>query len=335
MKSDRNIEVNRILHNKSYSLKKNSKLCFAPINIALIKYWGKKDENLNIPMSKSLSISSSYLGTETQIFLSEKDEVILNGSCVDEKFFNRTFEFVDLWRRALSFKQKIKIITNNNIPTESGLASSASGFASLTYALNDFFSLNLSLQELSCLARIGSGSACRSVFGKRSFVVWDDKNAKLFDFQKNTSFLAENMDIIIVVLDLNKKKCSSREAMKKTKMNWIKNKNSIYNKWLSQTKKDIVFIKKAKSWQDFGEIVEKNSLLMHEAIQEVGINYFNSKTLKILNFVKDCRANGLFFYATIDAGANVAIIYQKQDKHKLIKAINKIDFIDDIKILDF
>lgn len=338
MISSRKEAVKKILNNKV--LKKNktkSDICFAPINIALIKYWGKSDERLNLAMTPSLSISSNYLGTNTQILLSEKDEVILNNSAVDKYFFNRVFEFINLWRFALNDKRKIKIVTNNDVPTASGLASSASGFASLTCALNDFFSLHLSEHKLSSLARLGSGSACRSVFRKSRFAIWDGNFAKHFVFKKSAKNFAKNMRIMIFVLDKKKKQYSSREAMKKTKNAWLKNKNNCYNKWLLRSKKDILNIQKAKTWQIFGSIVENNSLLMHEAIREIGIDYFNKKTRKVLDFVTNCRKNELFIYATIDAGANVSVIYQKQDESRLKKRIkdSKIQKKLDAKILDF
>lgn len=337
MISSRKKAVKKILNNKVFKKEKTkSDICFAPINIALIKYWGKSDERLNLAMTPSLSISSNYLGTNTQILLSKKDEVILNNSAVDKYFFNRVFEFVNLWRFALNDKRKLKIVTNNDIPTASGLASSASGFASLTCALNDFFSLHLSERKLSSLARIGSGSACRSVFRKSRFAVWDGDFAKPFIFKKSTKNFAKNMRIMIFLLDKEKKQYSSREAMKKTKNAWLKNKNNCYNKWLLQSKKDILNIQKAKTWQIFGSIIENNSLLMHKAIREIGIDYFNKKTKKILDFVGNCRKIGLFIYATIDAGANVAVIYQKQDESCLKKIIkNEIQKKLDVKILDF
>lgn len=318
-------EFKKILNGKSFlNNKKKSKIFFAPINIALIKYWGKKDEDINIPMTTSISFSSRNLGTKTQIFLAKKDEIILNNLSVDKIFFNRVFEFINLFRNVLNIKCKLKIITYNNIPTASGLASSASGFAALTLALNDFFSLNLTPTELSELARIGSGSACRSIFTRQRFVIWYDRFAKPFEFKHELRKITKNMRAVVIVLDKKQKKISSRKAMNITKMHWLKNKNNIYGKWLQQSKKDILSLKNVKNWKDFGEIIEKNSLLMHEAICEAGINYLSSKTFKILNFVSMCRKNGLFVYATIDAGSNVVMVYQNGDEKKIKNALSNI-----------
>ena len=312
-------------------IKQQSNMHFAPINIALIKYWGKSNENLNLAMTPSLSISSNHLGTNTQIFISNNNELIFNNRKIENNaFFKRTFDFINLWQKALNLHCKMKIITENNIPTASGLASSASGFASLTLTLNDFFSLNLSPNELSTLARLGSGSACRSILKNSRFAVWNGDFAEPFNFSNPTKIIADNMRIMIIILDENHKKISSREAMQQTKTTWQNGENYDYDVWLKQTKQDFLKIQNATTWQEFGEIVERNSLLMHRAIRTAGINYFNNKTNMIIEFVEKCRMNNLFIYTTIDAGANVALLYQNNDADDIKNALSK--FESEIKI---
>lgn len=328
-----------ILKDKNFFVKDNSCVCFAPINIALIKYWGKSNEDINLAMTPSISVSSNYLGTSTQIFSSQNDEFILNGNSVHDDVFNKAFEFINFFRNTLNLNtnniKKLRIVTNNNVPTSSGLATSASGFATLTLALNDYFSLKLCEKELSILARLGSGSACRSVLTNQRFVVWNGDYAQPFVFSKETNKIANNMKILILILDDKKKKKSSREAMMLTKKAWIKNSNNFYGKWLSQTKHDFLSIQQASNWQDFGNIIENNSLAMHRAINEVGIDFFNTNTKKVLNFISNCRKKKLFIYSTIDAGANIALIYRQSDAFKTKQAISHIKNELNVKILDF
>lgn len=147
-------------------------MAFAPANIALCKYWGKRDTTLNLPLTSSLSISLGKKGATCTVQLSDQlqDICILNGKtlAVDSKFSTRITQFLDLFRPCE--KMFFHVNSQMNIPLAAGLASSACGFASLVLALNDFFGWKLSQQELSILARLGSGSACRSLV--QGFVEW-------------------------------------------------------------------------------------------------------------------------------------------------------------------
>ncbi|NCX93179.1 MAG: diphosphomevalonate decarboxylase, partial [Gammaproteobacteria bacterium] len=135
---------------------------FAPANIALVKYWGKRDEALNLPLTDSLSLSLKTHGTTTRIRIIEEsqDRFFLNGARVppESDFYRRTHEFLNLFRHQENFEMH----TESNIPIAAGLASSASGFAALVLALDDLCGWQLPKEKLSVLARLGSGSACRS-----------------------------------------------------------------------------------------------------------------------------------------------------------------------------
>ena len=142
--------VKRILKGHTPAVKEKA-TAFAPTNIALVKYWGKRDSGLNLPVTDSLSIDLGNLGTETTIEHSPDghDAVILNGNKLakDDKFAVKVINFVDLFREALNQaatnQPALAITTENNIPTGAGVASSASGFAALTKALDQFFGLGL------------------------------------------------------------------------------------------------------------------------------------------------------------------------------------------------
>ena len=271
--------------------------------------------------------------SETELQLNDADEdfVILNDNNVanDDVFYKNAINFINLFRNALHFDKRLIIKTTNNIPTASGLASSASGFASLTLAINDFFDLNLNQKELSILARLGSGSACRSIVSAidktATFVLWNKGISEDgFDSyaEKITlpSLIEDNLSMFIVRITDNKKDISSTDAMRMTI-----ERSKKYSTWLKQTENDMLNIFNVKSFQEFGLIVENNSLLMHQAIRGAGIDYFLPKTYECIDFIKKLREQeNLNVFCTIDAGANVKALCFKQELQNIKKQFNNI-----------
>ncbi|KAK3621173.1 diphosphomevalonate decarboxylase [Elasticomyces elasticus] len=160
---------------------------FAPVNIAVIKYWGKRDTKLNLPTNSSLSVTLSQddLRTHTTAscsasFISET--LTLNDApqdisgartqaCLRElRSLRQKIETADPSAPKLS-TMNLKIVSQNNFPTAAGLASSAAGFAALVRSIANLYSLPSTPTELSRIARQGSGSACRSLFG--GYVGWN------------------------------------------------------------------------------------------------------------------------------------------------------------------
>lgn len=254
---------------------------FAPINIALIKYWGKRDNLLRLPTASSLSYTSTHLGSITTLSKNtfQKDIVVFNGKDITDEpnnvVKNKILSFVSLFKEALSLQDVcFTINTKNNIPTTSGLASSASGFASLVLALNDILSLNLTNCELSILARLGSGSACRSVFLNERFVLWQKGRKKngLDSFAKPVhlpEFIENNISAFVVKITEKQKGVSSTEAM-----NMIDKNSNTYRQWIRKTNSDLKRIFLVKSFQEFGELIEENAMRMHNLINKYGVKIF-------------------------------------------------------------
>lgn len=143
---------------------------YAPTNIALCKYWGKRNQQINLPLTSSLSIALPSKGARTHIKQHTHDQVVLNGQllAMDSTFVKRLASFLDLFRDESTWALSVDI--EMNIPVAAGLASSACGFAALVLSLDDLFGWQLSKKELSILARLGSGSASRSLWN--GFVEW-------------------------------------------------------------------------------------------------------------------------------------------------------------------
>src|SRR5699024_4276682 len=193
----------------------------AHTNIALIKYWGKRDEDLILPTNNSLSVTLDGFYTETTVELSdaiEKDIFTLDGETVTGVPYDQVTAYIDLFRDYTNKQDVRAIVTStNHVPTAAGFASSASGFAALAAATAKAFDLSLSDAELSRFMRRGSGSACRSVYG--GFVEWEmGEEADGSDSYAHPIAAQDHWDIRVaaVVLDAKEKTVSSRVGMKKT-----------------------------------------------------------------------------------------------------------------------
>jgi diphosphomevalonate decarboxylase len=288
----------------------------APVNIALIKYWGKSNSLLNLPLTSSLSISINAC-TRTWIRLTEgfSDSVILNGEVCNPKssFFLRTQTFLDGFRTDPWMRFQVE--TRNEVPTAAGLASSASGFAALVLALNDLFQWNLSLRNLSILARLGSGSATRSLFS--GFVQWHKGNQSdgLDSYAETIAPAWPELRLGILVIQSQSKKISSREGMNHTLSN-----SPLSAAWPIVIEKDLQeahFAIKSHDFEKLGQISEWNSLAMHSLMLSARppLVYWMPETLTTLQLVWKKRQMGQFpGFVTIDAGPNPKILFRETDQ---------------------
>ncbi|MDO4432754.1 MAG: diphosphomevalonate decarboxylase [Aerococcaceae bacterium] len=283
----------------------------AHTNIALIKYWGKRNADLFLPITSSLSLTLDAFYTDTKITFSsdiQQDTFYLNHALQDAQNTQKITQFVNLFRQVAQVDLPFCIESVNHVPTAAGLASSASAFAALACACNHALQLNLDSQTLSTYARQGSGSACRSLFG--GFVEWHkgvgDDSASSFA----EAIDAANWDIAMLVVAINthSKKISSRIGMQQT----IET-SPFYAAWPSEVEKDLVAIKQAIAAQDFctmGEIAEHNAMKMHATMiaAKPSFTYWEPDSLIAMNCVRELRQQGIPCYFTMDAGPNVKVL---------------------------
>lgn len=305
----------------------NDASAFAPSNIALCKYWGKRDALLNLPLNASLSISLGDLGTHTQLTAAAADSVSLNGQQLgsDSRFYQKVFDFIDYFRRDLPVK--IAVATTNTIPTAAGLASSASGFAALVLACNDFFDLNLDHATLSALARFGSGSAARSL--AHGFVQWDiGTRADGWDsFAHVLPIRWEALHIGIVAIDSHRKKINSTEGMTRTLAT-----STLFQKWQQVAAADLKRIRQAIEAQDLtalGTAAEHNAMTMHATMLSAWppLCYWQPTTLLAMQQVWQLREAGVAVYFTIDAGANLKLLFEPAARDAIVSTFPQIQII--------
>lgn len=289
-------------------------------NIALIKYWGKKNESLILPMNNSLSLTLDAFYTETEVSFSEaytEDQFYLDNQLQDEKATKKISTFLDIVREKAGTTKKAKVISQNFVPTAAGLASSASGLAALAGACNEALKLGLDDQALSRLARRGSGSACRSIFG--GFVEWekghDDQSS--YAHPISSDGFEDHLAMVFLLLNEQKKDVSSRDGMRRTVET-----SSFYQGWLDSVEADLYQLKQAiktKNFQLLGETMEQNGSKMHGTTLAARppFTYWSPDSLKAMQAVRDLRNQGIPCYFTMDAGPNVKVLVQKDHLDKV------------------
>ena len=253
---------------------------FAPTNIALVKYWGKRDVKLNLPTHSSLSATLDKFGTYTTVEFLEnltEDQFILNGNQISS---TQGIVVLDALRSLAQTKLYARVQSKNNIPTGAGLASSASGLAALTLAAARALNLDLSKEKLAQISRMGSGSSCRSFWG--GFVEWhagenyDGSDCRALQFVNEDHW---KFKVFVLIVDESKKEISSTVGMERARKT-----SPFFSKWIEKAKTDFEIAKTAIHKKDFkllAHTAESNCLFMHKTAlsAEPPIIYWNNKTL--------------------------------------------------------
>jgi diphosphomevalonate decarboxylase len=275
-------------------------------NLALIKYWGNRDERLRLPANGSISMSLGSLFTRTTVDFREglgADEVFFASRSASPEMSARVVDHLERIRALAKSPVFARVDSENNFPLASGIASSASAFAALTLAASAAIGLCLDQKGLSRLARQGSGSACRSIPG--GFVEWQAGSGDLDSFA--TSILPPehwNLTDLVVVVDRHPKVVTSSEGHRSA---WS---SPLYRLRVDSTPMRLDACRRALFDRDFaalGQIVEEDCLLLHSVMMTSTppLLYWKPMTVEIIQAVRRWRAQGLAIAFSIDAGANV------------------------------
>lgn len=302
----------------------------APASIALIKYWGRKDDVLRLPTNGSISINASNLLTTTTVEFSPaytRDSVIIDGQEKGDEAV-RVIKHLDRIRSLAKIADRAKVVSLNGFPTSTGLSSSSSGFAALTVAAVAAAGLKLSEKELSILARQGSGSACRSI--PDGFVEWLDGDTSESSYAVSL-YPPEYWDIvdIVAIVSTKKKDVSSAEGHTGAAT------SPFYDLRQERLPKKIIALKeilKKKDFQSFGEMVEAEAVEFHAITMtsQPSLLYLIPDSLRLMKTVRQWRAEGLPVFFNINTGQDVHVICQKQDVKTVREKLQGLDFVREI-----
>lgn len=303
-------------------------------NIALIKYWGNRDQALRLPSNPSLSMNLAGLTTTTRVEFDPSltsDVLILDGREIAGSGRDRVSRFLDHVRAKTSQVLETcevsslfaRVESRNNFPAGAGLASSASGFAALAVAANAAAGLQLSEAELSRLARLGSGSACRSVPG--GFVEWqsgqDDRSSYAHSIAP-----ADYWDLrdIVALIDMGHKSTGSTEG------HAIADTSPLQAARVATASERLAQARAAVLSRDFAAlapVVESDSLMMHAVMitSAPSLMYWQPATIAVMLAVTQWRAAGLPACTTIDAGPNVHVICTSDAAGEIEHRLRAID----------
>lgn len=309
-----------------------------------MKYWGKRDKDLNLPTNSSISVTLSQddLRTLTSVATSEsfkEDKLWLNNKLesIDSPRTKACLNDLKKLRIELESKNSnlpkisqwgLHIVSENNFPTAAGLASSAAGFAALVVAIAKLYELPQDMSEISKIARKGSGSACRSLFG--GYVAWEmghlenGEDSKAIEVAPISHW--PNMKAAILVVSDDKKDTPSTSGMQTTVatsdlfQHRIK---EVVPKRFEEMKKSIL----DKDFETFGDLTMKDSNSFHSVCLDSSppIFYLNDTSKKIIKFIHQLNEiEGKIIAAyTFDAGPNAVIYYESQNELKVLGNLYK------------
>ena len=282
-----------------------------------------------------MTLKNSFTQTTTQVIVNAEDhQVTYAGAPIERSssFGGKIFNHLDFLMRELKAKTFLQVETKNSFPSSCGIASSASGMAALTLAAAacwkeapDFNSLEKSgvnRSNLSNWARIGSGSASRSLWG--GFVCWRTAEVESFSYSEQV-FSAKHWQLsnVIVLVDPAAKSCSSSEghqlAMTSPLFRW---RHYQLPEKLDRMQSAIA----GRNLQELGSLVEEEAFSMHAVMQSSNppARYFNDATVAVIDWLTNQRReNHVEAYFTLDAGANLHLLCAQDETKNLTRRLSE------------
>jgi diphosphomevalonate decarboxylase len=333
----------------------------APTNIAVVKYWGKYElwESYHIPYKSSASFVVQDLTTTTQLSVEPgKGQLFftLNGEVIppESKQYRYVSTYVQKLRELTPVLQRydLYVESENNFPTAAGFASSASGFAAMAKALQlvmkeldeEFYNAYMSDDiSLSVFARLGSGSATRSIPEDGGFTVWwrgtllpvpperlNERSRKnvMFSSYAESLFPPQHwpaLRIIYVKVDSAEKKVKSRAGMKKTVET-----NPLFKQWVEYEEREVlpavIDSVERRDFERFAQLVMHCSHGLHAMMRYTypSIEYLNDTSRKIMSSVEEINEKEVKAAYTFDAGPNAVVFTLQQHEAEVVSALREI-----------
>lgn len=307
-------------------------------NKALVIYWGNENDMLRTPTRSSLSVTLQginhpldYIVSLRTIGASERDKIIIDGIEDKGEIRSHFIYHLNAMRRYTGFKEKLEVTTRTSFPVGSGLAGSAASASALAEAFAGLIGKTEDTRLKSIMARRGSGSASRSVFG--GFVMWQKGNSDDSSYATQL-FNESHWDLrnVIAMVSSTPKKIRSIEGMKLSKRTCPA---EIYSEFVSVANHHIEGISTAVLERDIGKLgalYEKENYLFRQVCLKTTppLDYWTKVTDNILNKVANLRNDGVPAYAGTDAGPNVHVFTQPNYVERVIRTIQEAEGILDI-----
>jgi len=311
---------------------KLSAIAEAHPNIALVKYWGKRDGADNVPATPSLSITLSQLRTRTRVDVEASlaaHSVRLNGMVVRDAKIDACV--ARLVTRSAQPHAKLRIVTDNDFPTAAGLASSASGFAALVTAIDAALGLKLSAIERSLEARRASASAARSLYGGFVTLSGDD-DPDSWIARPELDAAAWPLAVVIAICSEKAKAVSSGAGMRQSAT------SPFFARWVETGAADFASARTAVANRDFdrlGAIAEANCLAMHAVMLSArpGLVYWTGATVDCIDCVRRLRDAGERVFFTIDAGPQLKAVCEPASAERVRAALERVPGVERVLVV--
>ena len=298
----------------------------ANVNVALVKYWGKRDTTLNLPATGSISLTLDGLWVEAtcRVVADGADTCVIDGAPGPSPDHERVLRFVALVRHEAQMAMPMQVRTTSGVPTGVGLASSAAAFAALAAAGSRAAGLRLEPPALSALARRGSGSAARSIFG--GFVEWrrGERPDGLDSIAEPLLGPADwDLRMVVAVTSSARKAVGSGDGMRRAAA------SAFYPAWVAGAEHDLAEARAAIAARDLealGLVAEHSALKMHAVgmAARPPLLYWRGATIECLHRVWALRAEGTAAFVTIDAGPQVKVLCQPSDAERVAAALRDV-----------
>jgi diphosphomevalonate decarboxylase len=313
-------------------MKPSSATAISHPNIAFIKYWGNRDNNLRLPANGSISMNLDGLFTRSTVsFTSSKaDSLTINSTAVTGKGLDRVSYILDLVRKMANINERAEVSSENNFPTGAGIASSAAAFAALALASSRAAGLTLSEAQLSVLARRGSGSASRSI--PAGFVEWQIGQSEADSYAFSIAPVDHwNLVDCVAIVNSAHKKTGSTEG------HAIAGTSPLQNARVADAPRRIDACRNAilkKDFEAFANIIEHDSDMMHSVMMTSNppLMYWQPATVEIFHQVREWRAGGLPVGYTVDAGANVHVLCLGDSAKEVEKRLRELPGVSDVLV---
>ena len=302
-------------------------------NIAFIKYWGNRDNTLRLPMNGSISMNLDGLYTRTTVSFQPSlsfDELIINGHEVRGAGSQRVSYILDIIRGMANIDERAEVMSENNFPSGAGIASSASAFAALAMAGSKAAGLDLDERALSRLARLGSGSASRSI--PSGFVEWQagtsDEDSFAFSIAEPDHW--KLVDCIAIVSAAHKQTGS-------TEGHGISGTSPLQAARVADAPRRLELCRNAILERDFNalaSIVELDSDMLHAVMMTStpALHYWKPASLEVMNCVRQWRVEGIPVCFTVDAGPNVHVICPEAEAQIMEKRLREIKGVENVLV---